>query len=58
MTTIEKDTCDMLNMSVLDQQREWEELERIEKENEGFSRLKANKIRNWNQVIFCPIHSG
>jgi hypothetical protein len=50
MTTIEKDTCDMLNMSVLDQQREWEELERIEKENEGFSRLKANKIRNWNQV--------
>ena len=40
----------MLSCSVLDQYKEWEEMERIEKDNEGFSGLKQNRIRNYDQV--------
>jgi len=52
---IEKDTYNMMNLSVLDQYKEWNEMEQWEIENSGYSGLKQNKIRNYNQTKLMKI---
>ena len=52
---IEKDEYNMMNLSVLDQAKEWNDMEQWELENSGYSGLKQNKIRNYNQVCILFI---